>query len=77
VNWFSLYLKNPMDRGDLVGYSTWGRKKLDMAERHFFSSQTGSQHGSREVRRRRARQKQVSSPSHTQEELEKTAQFRL
>ena len=22
-----------MDRGDLVGYSTWGRKKLDMAER--------------------------------------------
>ena len=22
-----------MDRGDLVGYSTWGHKKLDMAER--------------------------------------------
>ena len=26
-------LEKPMDRGDLVGYSPWGRKELDTTER--------------------------------------------
>ena len=28
-------LENPMDRGDCVGYSPWGRKESDMTEHTF------------------------------------------
>ena len=42
--WYS-FLGNPRDRGSLTGYSSWGHKESDMAERlrmHMFKGNTTS-----------------------------------